>query len=236
MSAVIEVRGLEFRYPDGTEALRGIDFRLEAGETAALLGANGSGKTTFALHLVGLLEGHGEISICGLRLSKHTVAEIRRRAGFVFQDSDDQLFMPSVIEDVAFGLLSRGVAPADARRQAAAALERVDMAHAASKAPYHLSAGQKRRAAIAGVLVMEPEILILDEPTTYLDPPGQEDLAALLGGLPQAKLIITHDLRFAARLASRAVFFRHGRIEGEGPVNELASRFGWSGNSGPARD
>jgi cobalt/nickel transport system ATP-binding protein len=208
--SVIEVRGLRYRYPDGTQALDGIDFRLDAGECVALLGPNGSGKTTFALHLNGLLEGEGTVEICGAPVSK----DARAKVGIVFQDSDEQLFMPTVLEDVAFGLLNLGMQPKEALARAQKILEQVGMSGAMHKAPYHLSSGEKRRAAIAGVLVMEPLVLVLDEPTLSLDPPGRRDLIHLLRGLPQAKLLVTHDLGFA-------------RVAAEGSVDEIAARFQW---------
>jgi len=135
--------------------------------------------------------------------------------------------MPSVLEDVAFGLLNLGVHPVDAAARAKEALERVGMGAAVGRAPYHLSAGEKKRVAIAGILAMDPEILVLDEPTTFLDPPGQRALAGLLAGLPQAKILVTHDIPFADAICNRAVFFERGRIAAEGPVAEIAARFGW---------
>jgi cobalt/nickel transport system ATP-binding protein len=227
MAPVLEVRGLNYRYEDGTIALRGVDFRLNAGENVALLGPNGSGKTTFALHLNGLLSGEGEVTVCGMRLDKGTAPVIRRKMGMVFQDSDSQLFMPTVIDDVSFGLLNAGMDAHEAIQRALAALERVGMGAALARAPYHLSAGEKKRVAIAGVLVMDPEILVLDEPTTFLDPPAQRELQQLLAGLPQAKLVVTHDLRFASALCSRAVFFDAGKIVAEGTVADLMHRFEW---------
>ena len=146
----------------------------------ALFGANGSGKTTFVLHLNGLLRGEGSIEICGLPLADETLEQIRSKVGVVFQDSDEQLFMPTVLEDVAFGPLNLGLSPDDALTRARTVLKRVGMAHALERAPYHLSAGEKKRVAIAGVLAMDPEILVLDEPTTFLDPPARRDLLTLL--------------------------------------------------------
>lgn len=205
---------LRYVYPDGTVALDGIDFELREGETVALLGANGSGKTTFVLCLAGLLRPtDGSV----------TSGEI----GLVFQDADDQLFMPTVLDDVMFGLLNRGVERAEAEHLALASLRRVGMNDGSRKAPYHLSAGEKRRVAIAGVLAMNPRVLILDEPTTYLDPPGQRELVSILRSLPQSKIIVTHDAGFAAAAASRAVFFDRGRIVGDGAVPELVNRFNW---------
>jgi len=225
---LIEVRGLRFRYEDGTQALDGIDFHLDPGEAVALLGPNGSGKTTFVMHLNGLLRGEGTVNICKLPVEKSTIPLIRSKIGMVFQDSESQLFMPTVLEDVAFGLLNRGLDTAEASTRAHAALETVGMAAAASRAPYHLSAGEKRRVAIAGILAMEPEILVLDEPTTFLDPPGQRSLADLLKRLPQAKILVTHDIPFARAICARAVFFREGRIAAEGPISDVVRRFEWS--------
>ncbi len=227
MTPLVEVRGLRFRYEDGTEALRGVDFRLFPGECVALLGANGSGKTTFVLHLNGLLRGEGAIAVCGLELGKRNLPVIRRRIGLVFQDSDNQLFMPTVLEDVAFGPMNADMEPSAALARARAALEQVGMPAAAARAPYHLSAGEKKRVAIAGILAMNPDILVLDEPTTFLDPPAQQELTGLLQTLPQAKIVVTHDIPFALALATRAVFFHDGKIAGEGPVSDVVDRFSW---------
>jgi len=227
VSKAILTRGLRYRYPDGTQALNGIDFDLDAGESVALFGANGSGKTTFVLHLNGLLRGEGTVEICGLPVSDETLEQIRSKVGVVFQDSDEQLFMPTVLEDVAFGPLNLGLTPSNALARARAVLDRVGMGHALDRAPYHLSAGEKKRVAIAGVLAMDPEILVLDEPTTFLDPPARRDLLALLRSLPQAKVLVTHDANLARALATRAVFFDRGRIAGEGDVIEVIQRFHW---------
>ena len=227
MKPLIQVDDLHFSYDDGTRALDGVCFRLYPGECVALLGANGSGKTTFALHLNGLLTGAGTVIVCGLEIAKRNLPEIRRKIGMVFQDSDEQLFMPTVLEDVMFGPLNMGLTPEEASSRACIALDRVGMSELTAKAPYHLSAGQKRRVAIAGVLAMDPEILVLDEPTTYLDPPGERELTALLRELPQAKLLITHDIVFARALASRAVFFERGKIASEGSISEIVQRYGW---------
>ncbi|MBK5292268.1 MAG: ABC transporter ATP-binding protein [Acidobacteriia bacterium] len=227
MAPLIEVRNLRYRYPDGTPALRGIDFQLSGGETVILLGRNGSGKTTFVLHLNGLLQGEGEIRVCGLSMEKRNLREIRRRIGVVFQEADEQLFMPTVIEDVAYGPLNLGNTPLQARETALCTLKDTGLEGCRDKAPYHLSAGEKRRAALAGVLAMRPDILILDEPTTSLDPPGQTDLVRLLAALPQAKIITTHDTGLARALGGRAVFFEDGKIVAEGGVEELIHRFDW---------
>jgi cobalt/nickel transport system ATP-binding protein len=225
--ALIAVRNLRYTYEDGTRALDGIDFLLREGETVALLGANGSGKTTFVLHLNGLLLQDDSVTVCGLRVNKDTLAEVRRLVGLVFQDSDEQLFMPTVLEDVAFGPMNLGMTTDDAVAVARNALSRVGMADHENKAPYHLSAGEKRRVALAGVLAMSPRILVLDEPTTFLDPPGERELLDILRSLPQAKVIVTHDIMFARAIATRAVFFQKGRIVAEGSVDEIVGRFNW---------
>jgi cobalt/nickel transport system ATP-binding protein len=228
MTPAIEVHDLSFQYEDGTQALEGVNFTLNPGETVALFGANGSGKTTFVLQLNGILRGQGTVTICGITLDKDTLPQIRAKIGMVFQDSDDQLFMPTVLDDVAFGPLNQGLSETDAVARAKRALEQVGMEDAFSKAPYHLSAGEKRRVALAGVLAMEPEILVLDEPTTFLDPPAQRNLLNLLRNLPQAKLIVTHNTRFASALATRAVFFEKGRLVAEGTVEEIVQSYDWT--------
>ena len=179
---LIEVRDLHFQYEDGTKALEGVNFTLHPGETVALLGANGSGKTTFVLQLNGVLRGQGSITVCGLPLTQETLPQIRAKIGMVFQDSDEQLFMPTVLEDVAFGPLNQGMPEKEAIAQAKLMLERAGLAHVWNKAPYHLSAGEKRRVALAGVLAMEPEILVLDEPTTFLDSAGRTQLTSVTRG------------------------------------------------------
>ncbi len=227
MGDLITVRDLRYRYPDGTPALQGVDFHLGPGETVILFGANGSGKTTFCLHLNGLLRGDGEIVVCGMPLADGNVKTIRRKVGMVFQQAEEQLFMPTVVEDVAYGLLNQGCGAAEAKTKAEAALESVGMGHCPGKAPYHLSSGEKKRVALAGVLVMEPELIVLDEPTTSLDPPGRGELMALLRGLPQAKVVATHDTAFARAIGTRAVFFEKGRIAGAGAVEELVQKYDW---------
>jgi len=227
MGPLVLVHDLKYKYEDGTVALNGVDFRLEKGETVALLGANGSGKTTFALHLNGLLSGEGTVEVCGLPVNAKNMVEVRRKIGLVFQDSESQLFMPTVLEDVAFGPLNHGLSPHQAVERAMAALEQVAMSAAAGKAPYHLSAGEKKRVAIAGILAVDPDILVLDEPTTFLDPPGQRALAQLLSTLPQAKILITHDMPFARATCCRAAFFSRGVVVEEGSVEQMARRYEW---------
>lgn len=224
---MIEVRALEFAYPDGTVALRGVSVSIPRRQSVALLGPNGSGKTTFALHLNGLLRGKGEVNIDGERLEKATLPGIRQKVGLVFQDADDQLFMPTVFEDVAFGPRNLGWPEERVLHAVRDALSRVGLTGMDTRAPFHLSAGEKRRAALAGVLAMAPEVLVLDEPSTALDPPGRIALLELLHSLPQTKLIITHDLEMARELCSRALFFEHGRIVADGPVEAVIDQMNW---------
>lgn len=224
---VLEVEGLRHHYPNGWAALNGVDLSIAAGEAVALLGANGSGKTTLLLHLNGLLRGEGKVTVGGELLTNATVGRIRERVGLIFQDSDDQLFMPTVWEDVAFGLRQRGMGAEESRSSAEAMLEKLGIRKLAERPPYQLSAGEKKRVALAGVLVLEPELLVLDEPTTFLDPPGQRELIGLLRELPQAKLVATHDMDFAEAVAGRGVFLEGGRVCDSGSLVDLASRYHW---------
>ena len=225
MDASLKVSGLAYAYPDGTQALFGVDVEIGRGERVALLGPNGAGKTTFVLHLNGILHGGaGTVRVGGLEgdpRDKKGLKEIRRRVGVVFQDPDDQLFMPTVREDVAFGPANLGLRGAELERRVAAALERVGMAHAADRAPQHLSFGQRRRVAVATVLAMEPEILVLDEPSSNLDPASRRELAEILLSLDVTVLMVTHDLPYAAQLCPRSLILSGGVIAADGPTPEL---------------
>lgn len=224
--ALVEINGLRFDYA-GRRALAGVDFRLQAGEGVALLGPNGSGKTTFALHLVGVLHGQGEVIIDGLPVIKPNLDTIRQRVGFLFQDAGEQLFMPTVLQDVCFGLLTRGVPRPAAEERARRVLAQFGLAGYEEREPHTLSAGEQRRAALAGVLVRDPKLLVLDEPTTSLDPPGARELRDLLGQLPLAKVIITHDVAWVRGLVERAVFFRDGRVVADGPLDDVVRAEDW---------
>ncbi|MFI6639325.1 energy-coupling factor ABC transporter ATP-binding protein [Streptomyces sp. NPDC050504] len=218
----LEVSGLAYAYPDGHQALFGVDLTVGRGERVALLGPNGAGKTTLVLHLNGILTGGaGTVSVAGLPVSQRHMAEIRRRVGIVFQDPDDQLFMPTVREDVAFGPASAGVRGAELETRVRDALERVGMAEYADRPPHHLSFGQRRRVAVATVLVMEPEILVLDEPSSNLDPASRRELAEVIGALDVTVLMVTHDLPYALELCPRSVVLSGGAIVGDGPTRDV---------------
>jgi cobalt/nickel transport system ATP-binding protein len=214
MSCAIEARDLRFRYPNGVAGLDGVDLSVRHGERVAVLGPNGAGKTTLMLHLNGLLRGDGDLEVAGIRVGAGDERELRARVGLVFQDPDDQLFMPTVREDVAFGPLNLGMRDATARVESA--LATVRMLDAVDRAPHQLSLGQRRRVAIATVLAMDPRLLVLDEPSASLDPRSRRELLEMLARLEQTMLVVTHDLLFAAELCERAVILSAGRIVADG--------------------
>ena len=219
---VVEVRDLSFAYPDGTEALRGISFRVEHGEAVALVGGNGAGKSTLLLHLNGCLPTrHGEVRIGDTLLTRETAALARRAIGMVFQDPDDQLFMPTVAEDVAFGPLNAGLPPDQVEQLVLSALERVGMAHLQDRPPYRLSAGEKRAVAIATVLAMAPDILVMDEPSSHLDPRARRRLIELLRSFEHTRIVATHDLELVVEVCSRVIVLDGGRIVADGPAREI---------------
>ncbi|MFC8673040.1 energy-coupling factor ABC transporter ATP-binding protein [Streptomyces griseorubiginosus] len=222
VTASLEVTGLAFAYPDGHQALFGVDFSIARGERVALLGPNGAGKTTLVLHLNGILGGGvGSVKVAGLPVDKRHMAEIRRRVGIVFQDPDDQLFMPTVREDVAFGPAAAGLKGDELEARVRTALERVGMAEFAHRPPHHLSFGQRRRVAVATVLAMEPEILVLDEPSSNLDPASRRELADILRSLDVTVLMVTHDLPYALELCPRSLILSEGTIAADGKTAEL---------------
>ena len=219
---IVEVRDLHFAYPDGTAALNGVSFRITHGEAVALVGANGAGKSTLLLHLNGYLTPtRGEVRIGDMPLTRETVVAIRRAVGMVFQDPDDQLFMPTVREDVAFGPLNAGLPAVEVEQRVTSALERVGMAHLRDRPPYKLSAGEKRAVAIATVLVMAPDILVMDEPSSHLDPRGRRRLIELLKSFKHTKIIATHDLDMVMDLCPRTIVFHQGKIAADGPTEEI---------------
>ena len=221
MSCAVDIRGLRFTYPNGVCGLAGLDLHVAHGERVAILGPNGAGKTTLMLHLNGLLTGAGELEVAGLRVGGDDMGELRSRVGLVFQDPDDQLFMPTVREDVAFGPLNQGCTREQALERVGEALGAVRMEHVAGRAPHQLSLGQRRRVAIATVLAMRPELLVLDEPSANLDPRTRRELIEVLDRLGQTMLVVTHDLPLAARLCERAVVLSAGRIVADAPCAEV---------------
>ncbi|MFD8547498.1 energy-coupling factor ABC transporter ATP-binding protein [Streptomyces sp. NPDC059649] len=218
----LAVSGLAYAYPDGHQALFGVDLTVARGERVALLGPNGAGKTTLVLHLNGILEaGAGSVAVAGLPVAKQHLAEIRRRVGIVFQDPDDQLFMPTVREDVAFGPAAAGLRGAELDARVTEALDRVGMGEFADRPPHHLSFGQRRRVAVATVLAMRPEILVLDEPSSNLDPASRRELADILRSLDVTVLMVTHDLPYALELCPRSVVLSGGVLVADGTTQEL---------------
>lgn len=220
-SPILKIADLRFSYPDGQQALQGASLSLRPGEKAALVGHNGSGKSTLMLNIIGILNGEGEIEVAGLPRTEENLPLIRSRAGLVFQNPDDQLFSPTVYEDVAFGPLHMGFNESETHQRVAEALEMVGMSEYAQRLSYHLSQGEKKRIAIATVLSMEPELIILDEPTAGLDPKARRSLIELLRELPQALLVATHDLLMVKELLPRTIILDNGQVVADGDTQTL---------------
>jgi cobalt/nickel transport system ATP-binding protein len=227
VSAALEVRDLGYRYPDGGDALRSVDLTVAEGERVGLIGPNGAGKSTLLLHLNGLLPetwpGQGTVTVAGVQVGPDTLHQVRRAVGFLFQDPNDQLFCPTVLEDVAFGPQQLGLDAGEVRERVASALATVGIAGFERRAPHHLSAGEKRRVCLAGVLACEPSILVLDEPTSSLDPRGRRELRELLRRIPITTLIATHDLELVVELCSRVVVLDGGCVVAQGPTAAVLS-------------
>jgi len=221
---IVEVRNLRHVYPDGTVALRDVSFRITHGESVAIIGANGAGKSTLLLHLNGYLPATaGEIRIGDYPLAKGTLPEIRRTVGMVFQDPDDQLFMPTVFDDVAFGPQNLGFPPNEVDRCVRESLAKVGAEHLVDKPPYRLSGGEKKRVAIATVLSMSPDILVMDEPTSGLDPFARRQFMKLLKDFHHTKIFTSHDLDMVLELCDRTIILREGSVAADGPTEELFS-------------
>jgi len=218
MRPVIEIRDFHLTYPDGREALRGVHLTLTEGEKVALVGPNGAGKSTLMLALVGLLKGRGTLRVFGEDLDDGNARRLRARLGLVFQDPDDQLFSPTVFDDVAYGPLYAGLPEPEVRQRVARALSQVGLEGFEGRLSHHLSAGEKKRAAIATVLAMEPEVLLLDEPSAGLDPRARRRLIEVLRALPQTMLVATHDLGLVAELLPRTVVMDGGVVVADGPT------------------
>lgn len=218
---MLSLSGLSYRYPDGTAALKEVSLVLKEGERLALMGPNGAGKSTLLLHLNALLDGDGNLEVDGIALSKATVRTIRQKVGLVFQNPDDQLFCPSVFEDVAFGLRNIGLPDSEVERRVSVSLQAVGLDGFERRNPAHLSIGEKKRAAIATVHAMRPLVFVLDEPTSNLDARGRRGVLDLLLSLGSAQIIVTHDLELVRAVCSRVLIMGAGRIVTEGPVPDI---------------
>ena len=223
MPKAIELKSFSYSYPDGTAALNNITLSVEHGQKLALIGPNGAGKSTLLLAMAGFIKGAGDVLIDGLQVNKKNLKTIRTLLGCCLENPDDQLFMPTLFDDVAFGPLNMGLEPEQIKIRVANALRTAGLAGMADKAPHHLSAGQKRAAAIATVLSMAPKIITLDEPDGNLDPRNRNNLIKLLAGLPQTLIIATCNMNFAAALAHRAVLLNEGRIIADGHAGKIMS-------------
>jgi cobalt/nickel transport system ATP-binding protein len=214
---IVEIESLNFSYPDGTVALKGITLDVFEGDTVALIGPNGAGKSTFLLHLNGIFRGDGSVKIDGLPMEKGNLKSIRQKVGLVFQNPDDQLFCPTVFEDVAFGPQNLGLPAEEVQRRVEESLSAVGMLGAAKKSPFRLSFGEKKKVAIATVLSLRPAILVIDEPTANLDPRGRKGIIALLRKLGGTQVIATHDLPLAGELCGRTILLDAGEKVADGP-------------------
>jgi cobalt/nickel transport system ATP-binding protein len=219
----IEIDNLSFTYPDGHPALRQVSMHIQPGEKVALVGPNGAGKSTLVLHLNGILTGQGSLCVAGLPVIKENLGQVRGRVGLVFQNPDDQLFSPTVYDDVAFGPLYQGFTSEQVRQRVDEALKVVNMSEYAQRVSHHLSTGEKKRIAIATVLSMKPEVLVLDEPTAGLDPRARRSLIHLLDELPITMLVSTHDLHMVQEIFPRTIVMDEGRIVADGQTCDLMS-------------
>ena len=217
----LEVRDLRYSYPNGTEALRGVSFSIAPGESVAIIGPNGAGKSTLLLHMNGILRGDGSIHVMGMPVEERTLREIRRRVGVVFQDPEDQLFLNTVAQDVAFGPANMGMSKPEIEQRVLEALAAVGMGDFADRSAHLLSFGEKKRIATATVLAMHPEVLVLDAPTSNLDPKARRQLINILAALPVTKIVVTHDLPVAYEMCTRALVLSKGRVAADGPIGEI---------------
>jgi len=217
----VAAHGVSYAYPNGHAALRDVSLTIHAGERVAIMGPNGAGKSTLLMHFNGIMRGHGRIEVAGLTLSDETVKRVRALVGVVFQNPDDQLFSPTVFDDVAYGPLYMGLPRDEIARRVTSALAAVDMSGFESRVPHHLSIGQRKRVSLATVLAMDPRVLVLDEPSAGLDPRARRGLIELLRRLPQTLVASTHDMRLVRDLFDRAVIMEDGRIVVDAPAREV---------------
>lgn len=223
MAKAIEIKDFSYKYPDGTVALSDINFSINEGQKVVLIGSNGAGKSTLLLAMAGFAKGRGEISVNGLKVEKKNLRKIRTVIGCCLENPDNQLFMPTLFDDVAFGPLNMGLDTEQVKIRVAQALQTVGLEEMAEKAPHHLSAGQKRAAAVATILSMSPRIITLDEPDGSLDPRNREKLATLLKNLSQTLIIATCNMNFAAAVGDRAILVDKGRVIIDGDMKEIMS-------------
>jgi cobalt/nickel transport system ATP-binding protein len=217
----IEINKLSYAYPDGHQALDNVSLSIQPCEKVALVGPNGAGKSTLILHLNGILGGDGRVEVCGLPVTRDNLGRVRAMVGLVFQTPDDQLFSPTVFEDVAFGPIYQGLPMPEVQARVAEALAAVHMSAYMDRVSHHLSSGEKKRIAIATVLSMQPEVLVLDEPTAGLDPRARRSLISLLRDLPLTMLVSTHDMLMVRELFPRMVILDEGRVVADGPTAAL---------------
>jgi len=223
LEKAIEIENLSFSYPDGQQALRDVSLTVDIGESVAIVGPNGAGKSTLLLHLNGILRGNGAVRVLGLSVEEKHLREIRSRVGLVFQSPEDQLFSPTIFDDVAFGPINMGCSEEEVRRRVKWAMKKAGMSGHEGRSPHHLSVGEKKRVAIATVLAMGPEILAIDEPTGNLDPRGRWELIELLHNLPMTKLIASHDLEAVRALCQRTVILDRGQVVADGLTRRILS-------------
>ncbi len=221
-SGSIEINDLSYTYPDGTRGLADVSLSIASGQSVAILGPNGAGKSTLLLTLPGLIFGTGRISIAGILVSPKTVRDVRKRVGIVFQNPDDQLFCPTVYDDVAFGPVNMGLSADEVKERTESALSSMGLAGYEHRSSHHLSYGEKKRASIATILSMDPAIIAFDEPSANLDPEGVHDLCAVIRAITKTKIVVTHDIGLAVKLADRAIVMRDGLVVEDMPMRELS--------------
>ena len=223
MDKAIEIINLSYSYPDGHKALEDINIAVGPGETVALIGPNGAGKSTLLLHLNGIIRTDGAVRILGVTLDDKNLKWVRSKVGLVFQNPDDQLFSPTVFDDVAFGPLNMGYAAEEVRERTSQSLELVGMKGYEERSPHHLSIGEKKRISIATILSMSPEILVIDEPTANLDPRAKWEFTELVKGLPMTKIVASHDLEMVAVLCERTIILSNSKIAADDNTKSILS-------------
>jgi len=236
LDKLIEIENLSFSYPDGRQVLHNINLSIGRGETVALIGPNGAGKSTLLLHLNGILRSNGTVRLNGVPVEDKNLKWVRSKVGLVFQDPEDQLFSPTVFDDVAFGPINMGYPADEVRRRVTQALEWVGMRGYEGRSPHHLSVGEKKRIAIATILSMDPEVLVIDEPTANLDPRGKWALIELLKGLPMTKIVASHDLEMVEALCERTIVLDEGKVVADDSTSSIMSNITLLENHGLAKN